>query len=116
MQLTGREPKRVRPEQTSGDRATTQPQQSSGQGQAIRDAARGAAFGSICGAIAGNAGTDAAADAAMGGLAGGLRRREAKQRQAAQQQQQQATAASAGRDTYNRAMAACLQGRGYTVN
>ncbi len=45
----------------------------------------------------------------------GMRRREAERQQAEMQQQQQAAMAqqSAG---FNRAMGACLQGRGYTVN
>ena len=89
------------------------------QGHVVRGAARGAALGAVGGAIAGNAGTGAAAGAAMGGLAGGIRRR---QQTLQQNQQQQAAAQSAGssqqnqRNAYHRAMAACLTGRGYTVN
>jgi hypothetical protein len=58
-------------------------------------------------------------------MIGGIRRREQMQRQAQQQssyQQQAAAQANQGsanaaqRDKYNRAMTACLQGRGYTVN
>ena len=85
------------------------------QGQAVRGAARGAAAGAIGGAIAGDAGTGAAAGAAIGGAAGGIRRRRARKED--QQQQAQAQAAAAGgQDSYNRAFATCLQGRGYTVN
>lgn len=79
------------------------------QGHVVRGAARGAALGAVGGAITGNAGTGAAAGAAMGGVAGGFRRRDAKR-------QQQANAEAANQDAYKRAMAACLQGRGYTVN
>jgi hypothetical protein len=90
------------------------------QGHIVRGAGRGAALGAVGGAIAGNAGTGAAAGAAMGGLAGGMRRRQQKLQQ--NQQQQQATSQAAAnsqqsqRTAYHRAMAACLTGRGYTVN
>jgi len=93
----------------------------------VRGAGRGAALGAVGGAIAGDAGKGAAAGAAMGGLAGGFRRRDERKQQYAQQQymqqqsvQQQQYAQQAGqqnqRAAYQRAMAACLQGRGYTVN
>jgi hypothetical protein len=84
----------------------------------LRGAARGAAIGSVGGAIAGDAGKGAAIGAATGALFGGLRRadetRQYEQQQAAHQQQQQAAVAQ-GNDAYNRALAACLAGRGYTV-
>ena len=91
---------------------TTSTSQQQPQGHVARGAARGAALGAVGGAIAGNAGTGAAAGAAMGGLAGGFRRRDARM----QQQQQASAQASSGQNAYNRAFAACLQGRGYTVN
>jgi hypothetical protein len=89
------------------------------QGHVVRGAARGAALGAVGGAITGNAGTGAAAGAAMGGLAGGMRRRQQRLQQ--NQQQQAATQSAANsqqsqRNAYHRAMAACLTGRGYTVN
>jgi predicted lipid-binding transport protein (Tim44 family) len=71
-------------------------------------AARGAAVGVVGGAITGNAGTGAAVGAATGGLVGGMRQRG--QAQANQAAQQQSAVAS-----YNRALSACLSGRGYTV-
>jgi Glycine zipper len=90
-----------------------------------RGAGRGAALGAVGGAITGDAGKGAAAGAAMGGLAGGFRRRDERRQQYAQQQhaqqqymQQHAAAQSSQqglRAAYNRAMSACLQGRGYTV-
>jgi hypothetical protein len=89
------------------------------QGHVVRGAGRGAALGAVGGAIAGDAGKGAAAGAAMGGLAGGMRRR---QQRLQQNQQQQATSHAAAdsqqsqRTDYHRAMAACLTGRGYTVN
>lgn len=73
------------------------------QGGAVRGAARGAAAGAVVGAIAGDAGTGAAAGAAGGALLGGMRRRDAARQQ------------SAATDAFDRAWAACLQGRGYTV-
>lgn len=88
------------------------PQQTGG---AARGAVRGAVGGAIIGEIAGNdAGKGAAIGAVAGGMMGGMRQREANRQQQSQYQQQ--AAASAGRaDTYNRAFAACLEGRGYTV-
>lgn len=70
-------------------------------------AARGAAVGAVGGAIGGNAGKGAAIGAATGALVGGMRRRD--ERRAAEASQAQAS------DAYNRAYAACLEGRGYTV-
>jgi Glycine-zipper domain len=84
------------------------------QGGAVRGAARGAAVGAAVGAIAGDAGKGAAAGAAAGGIGGGLRRRDAE-RQVDQQNQQQTDAADAKRAEFQRAMGACLEGRGYTV-
>lgn len=94
---------------------TTSPSAQQPQGQAVRGAARGAAAGAIGGAIAGDAGTGAAAGAAIGGAAGGIRRRRAR-REAQQQQAEAQAATTGGQDAYSRAFAACLQGRGYTVN
>jgi len=95
------------------------------QGGVVKGAARGAAVGVVGGAIAGDAGKGAAIGAATGGMVGGMRQRDqAKQQQAqAQQQQQQAQAAAgqqsaartASSENYNRAVGACLSGRGYTV-
>jgi hypothetical protein len=102
--------------------ATYQPSQR----HIARGAGRGAALGAVGGAIAGDAGKGAAAGAAMGGLAGGFRRRDERRQQYAQQQYQQQqyaqqhaahqSAQQGQSSAYNRAMSACLQGRGYTVN
>src|SRR6266852_5159454 len=102
------------------------PPQEAPRGGFLRGGARGAAIGAAGGAIGGDAGKGAAIGAATGALIGGFRRRDQMEREAQQQrsyQQQQAAAqASQGsantaqRDKYNRAMTACLQGRGYTVN
>jgi len=67
-------------------------------------AARGAAVGAAVGAIAGDAGKGAAAGAVVGGVKG---RRGSK----ANQQAAQAETSS----SFQRAFAACLEGRGYTV-
>jgi hypothetical protein len=91
-----------------------QPYQPS-QRHVVKGAGRGAALGAVGGAITGDAGKGAAAGAAMGGLAGGFRRRDERRQQASQQAAAQ-TADNNVRTSYNRAMAACLQGRGYTVN
>jgi hypothetical protein len=84
------------------------------RGGVVRGGARGAAVGAVGGAIAGDAGKGAAIGAAAGGLFGGMRQAE----QNAYQQQAQAQASSqqaAARDAYNRALRACLTGRGYTI-
>lgn len=105
----------VNPAATPPPPATTAP---APQGGVLRGAARGALVGVTVGAIAGDAGTGAAAGAAGGALIGGFRRADQRrshdQQQAqaqAQYQQQQATQ----NQTFNRAISACLQGRGYTV-
>jgi Glycine zipper len=89
------------------------------QGHVVRGAGRGAALGAVGGAITGDAGKGAAAGAAMGGLAGGFRRRD----QRLQQNQQQQTTSQAAPNSqqgqhsaYDRAIASCLTGRGYSVN
>jgi hypothetical protein len=73
-------------------------------GGALGGAARGAAGGALIGAIAGDAGKGAAIGAALGGIGG---RRGAM----AGEQSDRARAA----DSYDRAFAACMEGRGYTV-
>ncbi len=81
----------------------------------LQGAARGAALGAVGGAITGNTGKGAAAGAAMGGMVGGFRRRDERIRQADARADAQA-ASNPARPAYMRAMSACLQGRGYTVN
>lgn len=89
-----------------------EPQQ---QGGAARGAIGGALLGTAIGAIAGDTGEGAAIGAVSGGLFGGMRRNKSRNQQE-QWAQQQAAQQQAGRDNFNRAYAACLQGRGYTVN
>jgi hypothetical protein len=110
--------------QTGFDPANPPPPPPSGgtpyqEGGVVRGAARGAVVGVVAGAIAGDAGEGAAIGAATGGLIGGFRR--ADQRRSYEQEQDAARAQynqqmAAQHDTYNRALAACLQGRGYTVS
>jgi len=83
-------------------------------GGVVRGAAGGAALGAVGGAIAGDAGKGAAIGAATGGVFGGMRQRQ----QTKQQQQahaQQSAQQSAAASNYQRALSACLNGRGYTV-
>jgi len=85
-------------------------------GAAVGGAARGAVGGAAIGAIAGDAGTGAA----VGAVVGGVRGRRAKvvaEEQAAQAGAAQAEAAADEQlATFKRAMSACLEGRGYSVN
>jgi hypothetical protein len=74
---------------------------------AVGGAARGAAIGAVGGAIGGNAGRGAAIGAGTGALFGTMRRNS--QTREAQQVN------SAHMDSFNRALGACLTGRGYTV-
>ena len=70
--------------------------------------ARGAAAGAAGAAITGNDPGRGAAAGAVGGAAAQRGARRQDRRQAAAQQQQKSAA-------YNRAMGACMQGRGYSV-
>ena len=96
------------------------------QGGRVRGAARGAAGGAAIGAIAGDTGKGAGAGAVAGTMRGG-----AQQRQANAQSKEQAAAQTAaaqkkteeemlrnhqaGVDTFQRAFAACMDARNYSV-
>ena len=82
-----------------------------GGGERVQGAARGAVGGLAIGAIAGDAGQGAAIGAVVGTLAGG---RRARKNQASQQQQMQAQRQQQI-NTWNRALGACMEGRGYTI-
>ncbi|HZZ14015.1 MAG TPA: glycine zipper family protein [Paraburkholderia sp.] len=84
------------------------------QGGAVRGAAGGAALGAVGGAIGGDAGKGAAIGAATGTMVGGVRQRRANEA-AAQQQQAGQQQVSQQMATFNRAVGACMSGRGYTV-
>jgi len=84
----------------------------------FRGAAGGAALGAIGGAIGGDAGKGAAIGAGVGFLFGGMRRMRQEEEQQQMQQQyamQQDSMLSQGKGNYDRAFAACMAGRGYTV-
>jgi len=93
--------------------AAAQPQPAAG-GERVRGAAKGAAAGAAVGAIAGDASKGAAAGAAAGTGGGGMKKRQAAREQTAQAQQQQ-TAAAQGQGAYDKALIACMQGRGYLM-
>jgi YMGG-like Gly-zipper len=105
VQQSGFDPTQAQPA------ASPAPQQG---GERARGAARGAAVGAAAGAIGGDAGKGAAAGAAAGTVAGGVRKREAGRQQEAQAEQQQAAAAQ-GKAGYDKALAGCMQGKGYGV-
>jgi uncharacterized protein YcfJ len=78
----------------------------------LKGAAKGAAAGAIIGEVANNEAKEGAAiGAGVGVIAGGRKARKAKEaeNQQAKTQQTQQT------DAFNRALAACMEGRGYTV-
>lgn len=88
------------------------PQTESGPGgERMRGAARGALGGAAIGAIAGDTGKGAGVGAVVGTMAGGRKSRQNQANAQSQSQSQQ----QAKIDTYYRAYAACLEGRGYTV-
>jgi hypothetical protein len=85
------------------------------KGAGVKGAAGGAAGGAVVGSIAGDAGKGAGIGAVMGGLRARRAKREAEQ-QAEQAARAQAQAQSGQQaSTLRKAMVACLQGRGYTV-
>jgi hypothetical protein len=88
---------------------------SAAQGAAVRGAAGGAVGGAAVGAAAGDAGKGARVGAVAGALRGRRAKKEAE-RQAEQQGRAQAQAqAGQQSNTFKKAMVACLQGRGYSV-
>jgi hypothetical protein len=94
-------------QQSGYDPAAAQPTAPAATGERARGAARGAAVGAAAGAIGGDAGKGAAAGAAAGTVAGGVRKRQAGRAQQA--------AASQSQAGYDKALAGCMQGKGYTV-
>ena len=94
-------------QQTGFDPTMGAQQTASPTGGALRGAAGGAAIGAVGGAIGGSAGRGAAIGAGAGALFGTLRNNN--QIRGSQQ------AANAQADAFNRALGACLTGRGYTV-
>lgn len=87
----------------------------SGGGEIVGGAARGALLGVVGGAIAGDVGKGAAIGAGVGAT-GGLFNRMGARRQH-EEHQRQAQAQYQGQwQQFNRAVATCLTGRGYTVS
>ena len=85
------------------------------QGAAVAGAAKGAVAGVAIGAIAGDAGQGAAIGAVAGAI-DGRRAKKNAEAQAAQAGAQQAVQSNQQAiDTFKKAAAACLEGRGYTV-
>ncbi|MBB2979744.1 hypothetical protein FHX58_002597 [Paraburkholderia tropica] len=82
-----------------------------GGGERVGGAARGAAGGAVIGAIAGDAGKGAAIGAVGGTMVGGARARQNRRDAQANAQAQ----SQGAMDAFNRAYAACMEGRGYTI-
>lgn len=101
VQQTGYDP-------SSGAASQSGTQQGSLGRETLKGGARGAAAGAAIGAIAGDAGTGAA----IGAVAGGMKRRFA---QKDANQAASSSAVNAAANNYNRALGACLTGRGYSV-
>jgi len=112
VQQTGYDPSKTNP--SNPTYIDPQPYRPS-QPHVLKGAGRGAALGAVGGAIAGDAGKGAAAGAAMGGLAGGFRKMDERRQQTSQQQANASSAAASRQMNYTRAIAACLEGRGYSV-
>lgn len=89
------------------------------RGSAVRGAAGGAAVGAVGGAIAGDAGKGAAIGAGVGAV-GNRMRANRNAREAKADANAGADAAMAAyndqRETWQRAVNACMSGRGYSVN
>lgn len=98
----------------AGTPQTPPPSQGS-KGEVLRGGAKGAAAGAAIGAIAGNAGKGAAIGATAGGFKGAGKRRDQQQQAGQAQAEQSAQAQTQKDDAFRRAYAACLKGRGYSV-
>ena len=93
--------------------STPAPSSQQRRGGVLRGGLGGAAIGGI---VDGSDG--AAKGAAIGGLLGGVRQRRqnvSAEQERANWEQQEASQYANSRNNYNRAYAACLEGRGYTV-
>lgn len=92
------------------------------KGGVASGAVRGTLLGGAVGAIAGSSKSDTRtglkAGAATGALVGGMRRNDQVRRESQQRkdwERQQVNQYAQGRNNYNRAYAACMEGRGYSV-
>lgn len=94
------------------------PKQDRKKGGLLKGAAGGALLGAGIGAIAGNTGKGAAIGAGSGAVIGGVRQKNKNQKQEQEKEQwarEQTDQYANKRNSYNRAYAACLEGKGYTV-
>ncbi|KJK23039.1 hypothetical protein UB46_17830 [Burkholderiaceae bacterium 16] len=97
------------------ERMANSPPPQQQQGRLFRGAGGGALFGTVIGGAAGGHwGEGAAIGALVGTMGSGMRMRREQQQMDMQQQGMQQQA-SGQLSTYNRAVAACMTGRGYTV-
>ncbi|MDX2481508.1 MAG: glycine zipper family protein [Desulfuromusa sp.] len=92
------------------------------KGGVVKGAVRGTLVGGAVGKIAGNSKSDTRkglkAGAATGALVGGMRRNsqvKSEEKKRNDWEQQQVNQYAQGRTNYNRAYAACMEGRGYSV-
>jgi hypothetical protein len=98
--------------------STAPPPREAKQGGVGSGAVKGGLGGVLIGAIAGDTKKGAAIGAVGGGLVGGMRSSEQKKRETHNRQQWEQSESQQyanNRNNYNRAYAACLEGRGYTV-
>lgn len=98
----------------AGDQAKAQVDSVAGKAGA-KGAAKGAAAGAIIGAIAGDAGTGAAIGAAAGGVGGRRAKKKAEAQAEAGAEAKVQAEQQAKLDAVKKAMAACLEPKGYTV-
>lgn len=94
-------------QESGADPTTAQPPADEKSGRAGREGLRGAATGRAIGSIAGDPGKGAAIGATAGLIKRGMSQKEAKKASS--------SAADQGNGNYQRALAACLEGRGYSV-
>lgn len=130
-QRTGIDPQKAAPTGPSAEQVQAAQKEGSqnadqAKGARVGGAARGAAGGAAIGAIAGSPGKGAGAGAVAGTMRGGAQQRAAnaqsQQKAAAQakaqlekEHEQQLVAHKEGLDTFQRAFAACMDARGYSV-
>ena len=130
-QRTGIDPLKAAPTGPSAEQTQTAQKQAAQNADQVKGAraagaARGAAGGAAIGAIAGSTGKGAGAGAVAGTMSGGAAQRsanaQAQQKAAAQakaqlekEHEQQLLAHKEGLDTFQRAFAACMDARGYSV-
>ena len=125
-QQSGIDPKAPAPTGKSAEQKAAADSADTPKGGRARGAARGAAGGAAFGAIAGDDGKGAAAGAVAGTMRGGMQQRqasaaaqkEAAAKTAAQQQKEEdqlKLAHAEGLDMFQRAFAACMDARNYSV-